>query len=118
MSHVKGIRKRTVSSYILVRFARRLLLAFIIVNTDLVFAQLLFVMYFNQFFLMFVMYNNLYVSRRDQAIETINEIIILLSVYHLFCFSDFVSDVETRSVVVGYSMIFMTAINILRFIFD
>ena len=40
-----------------------------------------------------------------------NEIIILLTIYHFFCFTDFVTDVETRAFVVGYSMLMMTGLN-------
>ena len=46
-------------------------------------------------------------------ISNLNEIITLLTVYHLFCFTDFVSSNETKAVAVGNSMMFITLINLI-----
>ena len=43
----------------------------------------------------------------------LNEIITVLSVYHLFCFTEFVLDGETKAVAVGNSMIFITFLNLI-----
>ena len=41
-----------------------------------------------------------------------NECIILLTVYHLFCLTDFVSDVQTRANFVGLTMIGVAFLNL------
>ena len=69
-------------------------------------------MYLNQFYVMFIVYNNLFVTRRNRIIQSLNEVIVLLTVYHLFCFTDFVQDAEARSVAVGNSMLGMTFLNL------
>ena len=69
-------------------------------------------MYINQFFLMFIMYNRIFKSKYEQVMSNINEIIILLTVYHLFCFTYFVPDALTREVV-GTSLISLTVLNFL-----
>ena len=69
-------------------------------------------MYINQFYMMFTMYNRIFSNKREQVLASLNEIIILLTIYHLFCFTDFVSDGETRSLAVGNSLLGMTAINL------
>ena len=68
-------------------------------------------MYMNQLYTMFTIYNRVFENHRTQVIENLNEIIILATIYHLFCFTDFVGDPETRSIFVGISMLMMTMIN-------
>ena len=70
-------------------------------------------MYLNQFYTMFILYTKTYNDSQTQKIETLNEIIILLTIYHFFCFTDFVTDVETRSTFVSYSMLGMTGLNMI-----
>ena len=68
-------------------------------------------MYLNQFYTMFILYTKTYNDSKTQKIETLNEIIVLLTIYHFFCFTNFVTDVETRSTFVSYSMLGMTGLN-------
>ena len=70
-------------------------------------------MYLNQFYTMYTCYNRLFESYRTQIIENFNEIIIMLTIYHMFCFTDFVPNGETRAMFVGISMLMMTVINML-----
>ena len=49
---------------------------------------------------------------RDRRIEYFNEVSILICSYHLFLFTDFVDDADTRYQI-GYSMIAFTSLNIL-----
>ena len=69
-------------------------------------------MYLNQAFTMYMLHNLFYAERRRNIIEVINECIILLTVYHLFCLTDFVTDVETRANFVGLTMIGVTFLNL------
>ena len=70
-------------------------------------------MYLNQFYTMFILYTKTYNDKKTQRIETINEIIVLLTVYHFLCFTNFVADVDTRSGFVSYSMLGMTGLNMI-----
>ena len=42
-----------------------------------------------------------------------NEIITLLTIYHLFCFTDFVADSQAKTLVVGNSMMLITLFNLI-----
>ena len=44
-------------------------------------------------------------------IESLNEIIVMLTIYHFFCFTHFVRDAAVRSGFVSSSMIMMTVLN-------
>ena len=68
-------------------------------------------MFINQFYLMFVMYNMLFLRPRDRVVETVNEIFILLTMYHLFMFTDAV-DADVRGNVIGNSAVALTFLNI------
>ena len=57
---------------------------------------------------MFTAYNRIYEEKQTHLITNINEIIILLTIYHLFCFTNFVPDAETRASFVGISMVSVT----------
>ena len=95
-------------------FMRRLMFAFIITiagQFEMQWLQLMLLMYLNQFYIMYIIHQRVYYETNQQIIETLNEIIILLTIYHFFCFTDFVSDIEVRSIFVGYSMLFMTGLN-------
>ena len=71
------------------------------------------VMYLNQAFMMFTIYNKMYADPKQQSISNLNEIITLLTIYHLFCMTNFVPNAETRYSFVGNSMIMMTFLNLL-----
>ena len=60
---------------------------------------------------MFIMYNTLYEDKQRNVISHINEVIILLTIYHLFCFTDFVPNAETRASFVGLTLVGMSFIN-------
>ena len=60
---------------------------------------------------MFIMYNTLYEDKQRNFISCMNEVIILLTIYHLFCFTDFVPNAETRASFVGLSLVGMSFIN-------
>lgn len=47
----------------------------------------------------------------DYFIDCFNELFILLLIYHLICFADFVKEFETQ-VYIGWSMVFVMMINI------
>ena len=112
--NVKGLDQSTIFKFILFDFARRLAMAFVIVHvTTYPWAQLMFVMYLNQFYMMFTTYFRIFEERRSQVISNINEIITLLTVYHLFCFTDIVPNGETRALAVGRSMMGITFFNLL-----
>ena len=68
-------------------------------------------MFINQFYLTFVMYNMLFLSPRDRFVETSNEIFIILTMYHLFMFTDAI-DAELRGNVCGNSVVALTFLNI------
>ena len=63
--------------------------------------------------MMYTINNRIYISKKDQVISNLNEIITLLTVYHLFCFTDFVDSNETKAFAVGNSMMFITLINLI-----
>ena len=95
----------------MISFARKLLLAFIIIQlTEQVWLQVMLCMYLTQAYTMFSMYNCLYEERIRNITSNINEVIILLTIYHLFCFTDFVKDVSTRDYV-GQTMVGLTFAN-------
>ena len=74
-------------------FARRLLFAYIItvlINPRRVWLQLMLLMFLNQFFTMFIMYTKTHSDKKAHRIESMNEIVIMLTIYHFFCFTDFV----------------------------
>jgi len=48
-------------------------------------------------------------SMVDHKVFMFNEMIVLMLIYHLICFTDFVYDPKTRDTV-GYSMIFITSL--------
>ena len=58
------------------------------------------------------MYNILYVEKSRNVISNINEVIILLTIYHLFCFTDFVPEAETRASFVGLTLVGLSFINL------
>ena len=68
-------------------------------------------MFINQFYLMFVMYNMLFLRPRDRVVEALNEIFIILTMYHLFMFTDAV-DAGVRGNVIGNSAVALTFLNI------
>ena len=70
------------------------------------------VMYLNQAYMMFVIYHKVYADPKSRMIANLNEIIILLTIYHLFCFTNFVPNGETQYYFVGNSMILMTYLNL------
>ena len=112
LNSARGIKKRTIAIYIFVNFARRIALAYVIASTDLNYlGQLLVCMFINQFYLTFVMYNMLFLSPRDRFVETSNEIFIILTMYHLFMFTDAI-DAELRGNVCGNSVVALTFLNI------
>ena len=49
---------------------------------------------------------------RDQMLEYFNEATILICVYHLFIFTDYVDNVNARFVM-GYSLVFFAFLNLL-----
>ena len=71
---------------------------------------------------MYVSYVDLFNTKRRQVIEELNEILIMLTVYHFFCFTDFVQDVSTRTKYVGLSMVGITllnmAVNLIPILYD
>ena len=98
--------------YMAISFLRRLLFAFIIVFfSENLWLQLLLCMYMNQAYLMFLAYTRIFASQKIFAIEILNEIVILLTVYHIYCFTDFVSDPYVRSNYIGWSIIIATILN-------
>ena len=68
-------------------------------------------MYLNQAYTMFVVNNLLYEEKKKQIISIINEITILLTIYHFFCFTDFVADADTKDTFVGITMVGLTFVN-------
>ena len=50
-------------------------------------------------------------EKKTQIIETLNEIIVMLTIYHFFCFPNFVSDSSIRSGFLSNSMLLMTGLN-------
>ena len=68
-------------------------------------------MYLNQAYTMFVVNNLLYEDKKKQIISIINEITILLTIYHFFCFTDFVADADTKDTFVGITMVGLTFVN-------
>ena len=61
---------------------------------------------------MFIIYHKVYADPKHQIISNLNEIITLLTIYHLFCFTNLVQDSETQYYFVGNSMILMTFLNL------
>ena len=91
---------------------RRLLLAVIICfSTKYNWLQLMLCMWLNQFYTMFVVHVRLQDCYSAQVVEELNEIIIMLTVYHFFCFTDFVQDTGARANYVGLSMVSITVMN-------
>ena len=76
--------------------------------TEWAWLQVMLCMYLNQAYTMFTAYNRIYEEKQTHLITNINEIIILLTIYHLFCFTNFVPDAETRASFVGISMVSVT----------
>ena len=88
---VRTLGQFNISFFILFNFGRRAIMAAVIVyGTKYPWAQLMTVMYLNQFYMMYTIYHRIYISQKDQIISNLNEIVTLLTVYHLFCFTDFV----------------------------
>lgn len=50
-------------------------------------------------------------EKKTQIIETLNEIIVMLTIYHFFCFTNFVSDPGIRTGFLSNSMLLMTGLN-------
>ena len=111
---MRFLKQRRITAFILFDFARRLVMAIVIVHVDIFpWAQLMIVMYLNQAYMMFTIYNKMYVDPKQQIISNLNEIIVLLTIYHLFCMTNFVPNAETQYSFVGNSMIMMTFLNLL-----
>ena len=68
-------------------------------------------LYLNQFYTMFVVYTQMFEEKKTQMKETLNEIIVMLTIYHFFCFTNFVSDPSIRAGFLSYSMLLMTCLN-------
>ena len=84
-------KKTQIIIEIIFNLSRRMSVATIIIYmNEITWLQLLLCMYINQAYLMYMVFNRLYECKKDNTIEILNEIIVLLTVYHLFCFSDFV----------------------------
>lgn len=95
-------------------FSRRLLFAYIVtvlIQPDRSWLQLILLMYLNQSYTMFILFTKTYEDRHTQIIETLNEIIVMLTIYHFFCFTHFVRDAAVRFGFVSSSMIMMTVLN-------
>ena len=60
---------------------------------------------------MFILFTKTYEDKNTPIIETLNEIIVMLTIYHFFCFTHFVGDAAVRSGFVSSSMIMMTVLN-------
>ena len=86
-------------------------MAAIIIHVPHLWAQVMLCMYINQAHMMFVFYNRLYEDKQEWVIQCLNEIIVVLTIYHLFCFTDWVDDLWTKQMIVGFSMIGMTGLN-------
>ena len=100
-----------VITFVFLGYARCILLAVVIVNLGhWRWAQLLLTMYLCQAFLMFMVYYRMYKSRKEWVINILNETIIVLTVYHLYGFTDWIPDVHTRAML-GYSLVGMAAAN-------
>ena len=100
-------------TFISLDFVRRLSMALMIVLVPIYpWAQLMFVMYLNQLVMMFTIFHKVYADRKNRIIGNLNEIITLLTVYHLFCFTNFVPSGEVKSWLVGNSMISLTFLNL------
>jgi hypothetical protein len=111
--NLRFLKRWTITTFILFDFARRLIMAIIIVHVDIYpWAQLMIVMYLNQAYMMFTIYHKVYADPKQRMISNLNEIITLLTIYHLFCFTNFVPDAETQYYYVGNSMIMMTYLNL------
>lgn len=63
--------------------------------------------------MMFTIYHKVYADPKQRMISNLNEIITLLTIYHLFCFTNFVPNGETQYYFVGNSMIMMTYLNLI-----
>ena len=107
------LSEKTIQVYLLFSFARRASMAYIIVHIPHLWAQLMLCMYINQAHMMFVVYFRLYYDKKEWIIQCLNEIIVLLTIYHLFAFTDWVTDPWMKTYFVGYSMVGMTGLNML-----
>jgi len=112
--NLRFLERSTITTFILFDFARRLTMAMVIVHVEIYpWAQLMILMYVNQAYMMFTIYNKVYADPKLRIIGNLNEIITLLTIYHLFCFTNFVQSGETQYHYVGNSMIFMTFLNLI-----
>ena len=103
----------TIQVFLLFSFTRRALMAYIIVHIPHLWAQLMLCMYINQAYMMFVVYFRLFYDKKEWIIQCLNEIIVLLTIYHLFAFTDWVTDPWMKTYFIGYSMVGMTGLNML-----
>jgi len=108
---VLNLKGTTISTLVIFSFARRASMAVIIVHIPYMWAQVMLMMYINQAYMMFVVYYRLYEDKKEWVIQCLNEIIIVITVYHLFCLTDWVTDLWIKQMVVGISMISMTGLN-------
>ena len=65
----------------------------------------------NQAYLMHLASERLFSDYRIQFIEILNEIVLILTIYLIYCFTDYIQDPYTRATYVGSLMLLMTAWN-------
>ena len=68
-------------------------------------------MYIAEFFAMFSVYYRHFEDKKQYVIENINEIIVLFTIYHLFCFTRFVPNGYEKAYIVGFSLLALTLTN-------
>jgi hypothetical protein len=107
---------KSASNYFAIFCYRRLVNALLIVLLhDHSSYQVMIYICFNQYVIIANGKANPFKEALSRRIDYFNEVMLLVASYHLFCFTDFVSDAEAR-LVMGYSLmvvtIFTVAINL------
>ena len=108
------IGKRVVMIYIIISFYRRSLTAMAILALyDYPVAQVIICILITLIYLVYVMSYEVFYARNERTIEIINELVTLITLYILMCFTDqFVSKAETR-LYIGFVLIGITGCNFL-----